>query len=299
MIHFPISGVETYWWVPILFTFTVSLFSSTGGVSGAFLLLPFQMSVLGFTGPAVSATNLLYNVCAIPSGVYSYVREKRMLWALAGVTLMGTLPGVIIGAVVRVKYMPDPKTFKFFAGLVLLYIAVRLVIDLYKSEPAQRRKQTPAEAYAVTDVRLRLKKISYVFDGQRMEASVPGLLILSLLVGIVGGIYGIGGGAILAPLFVTVFRLKVHTIAGAALFGTFATSVVGLLSYTFLAPIFSVTGEPTQPDWLLGLFFAVGGALGMFIGARLQRHLSAAVIKVILCVILLFVAGKYILQFFV
>jgi len=31
------------------------------GISGAFLLLPFQMSVLGFSTPSVSATNFLYN----------------------------------------------------------------------------------------------------------------------------------------------------------------------------------------------------------------------------------------------
>ena len=33
-----------------------------GGVSGAFLLLPFQVSVLGFTSPAVSPTNLIFNI---------------------------------------------------------------------------------------------------------------------------------------------------------------------------------------------------------------------------------------------
>jgi len=40
--------------------FAISSFTSAGGVSGAILLLPFQMSVLGFTSPAVSATNQLF-----------------------------------------------------------------------------------------------------------------------------------------------------------------------------------------------------------------------------------------------
>ena len=77
MIEFPISGVETYWWLPILVSFLISSLTSTGGLSGAFLLLPFQMSVLGFTSPAVSATNLLYNIVAIPSGVARFYKEKR------------------------------------------------------------------------------------------------------------------------------------------------------------------------------------------------------------------------------
>ena len=53
-MHFPVSGVEVSPLVPPLVAFAISFFTSTGGVSGAFLLLPFQMSVLGFTSPAVS-----------------------------------------------------------------------------------------------------------------------------------------------------------------------------------------------------------------------------------------------------
>ena len=69
MFEFPISGVETWWWLPALVAFLISSLTSTGGVSGAFLLLPFQVSFLGFTGPAVSSTNLVYNIVATPGGV--------------------------------------------------------------------------------------------------------------------------------------------------------------------------------------------------------------------------------------
>ena len=46
---------------------------------------------------------------------------------------------------------------------------------------------------------------------------------MSIGVGIVGGIYGIGGGAPIAPFPVTAFRLPPHTAAGTALAATFAT----------------------------------------------------------------------------
>jgi hypothetical protein len=79
---FPVSGVETNPVAPFLVALVVSSFTSMGGVSGAFLLLPFQMSVLGFTSAAVSPTNLVFNVVAIPSGVYRNLREGRMNWPL-------------------------------------------------------------------------------------------------------------------------------------------------------------------------------------------------------------------------
>jgi len=74
MIEFPVSGVETYWWLPALVAFVISVFTSMGGLSGAFLILPFQVSILGFTGPAVSPTNLVYNIIAIPGGVLRFWR---------------------------------------------------------------------------------------------------------------------------------------------------------------------------------------------------------------------------------
>ena len=71
-MYFPASGVTVTPWVPVLVAFVISFFASMGGISGAFLILPFQMSVLGYTHPSVSATNQLFNIVAIPSGVYHF-----------------------------------------------------------------------------------------------------------------------------------------------------------------------------------------------------------------------------------
>jgi uncharacterized protein len=96
-MFFKTAGIEVAPWVPPLVAFAISFFTSMGGVSGAFLLLPFQMSFLGYTAPSVSATNQLFNIVAIPSGVWRYYREGRMVWPLTLVVIVGTLPGVFIG----------------------------------------------------------------------------------------------------------------------------------------------------------------------------------------------------------
>src|SRR5512134_2885199 len=105
---FPVSGVDTPVWVPPLVALVVSFFSSMGGVSGAVLLLPFQMSVLGFTSPAVSPTNLVFNIVAIPSGLYRYAREGRLIPPLTWVVVAGTVPGVMAGQLLRFSWLPDP-----------------------------------------------------------------------------------------------------------------------------------------------------------------------------------------------
>ncbi len=299
-VTFPISGVKTWVFLPPLVAFVVSFFTSMGGVSGAFMLLPYQMSVMNYTSPSVSGTNQLFNIVAIPSGVWRYMKEKRMVWPLTWAVIVGTLPGVLIGAWVRVEYLPDPKNFKFFVGLVLGYIGIRLLSDIIRGKkkaagsPNNDSTQQTAD-FIVTDTRFSWRQVEFKFGGEQFAFSVPGVFFLCLVVGIIGGIYGIGGGSIIAPFFVAIFHLPVYAVAGAALMGTFVTSVAGVIIFQVLAPFYP--DMRIAPDWSLGLLFGIGGFCGMYLGARCQKYVPAHIIKMILCFCVIFVSGKYILGF--
>jgi len=318
-ILFPVSGVKTNVFIPPLVALIVSFFTSMGGVSGAFLLLPFQMSVFNYTSPSVSATNFVYNIVAIPSGVYRYLKEGRMAWPLTSIVILGTLPGVFIGYYIRILYLPDPRAFKFFVGWVLLYIGVRLLYEVTGKATAARRKMraldekfsertkqirgqqksriaagVPPEAVVKT-VSASFSRIEYEFWDERFSFSTIAMFLLAFIVGIIGGTYGIGGGAIIAPFCVAVFHLPVYTVAGAALMGTFLTSVAGVLFYSVLP---AEAGMPTSPDWLLGFLFGIGGTAGIYLGARAQKFVPQKYIKLILGVIITFLALRYISQFF-
>jgi uncharacterized membrane protein YfcA len=119
---------------------------------------------------------------------------------------------------------------------------------------------------------------------------------ICFLVGIVGGIYGIGGGAIVAPFFVAIVGLPVYTVAGAALMGTFITSLAGVAFYQYLSLVY--TDMAVAPDWLLGALFGIGGFFGMYLGARTQKYVPARAIKSILCCCVLLVALRYIVGYF-
>lgn len=294
MFTFPISGVETWWWLPALVAFVISSLTSTGGVSGAFLLLPFQVSFLGFTGPAVSSTNLVYNIVATPGGVYRYFCEGRMVWPLALAITIGTLPGLLIGAIIRVVWLGDPAKFKFFVGMVLLYLGGRLLFDIMKRSSLKAKL---AGKGVVTSKRFRPFAIEYEYDNISYNVSAVWIYALTFTVGIIGGAYGIGGGAIIAPFLVAIFGLPVYTVAGPALFGTFVSSIAGVAIYYFLVPVFVPSQPPINPDWLLGLSFGVGGFLGTYVGARLQRFIPARVIKLILMLGILYISVRYIVGF--
>ncbi|MBM9515269.1 sulfite exporter TauE/SafE family protein [Desulfogranum marinum] len=298
-MFFPVSGVEVNPCTPFIVAFIVSFFTSMGGVSGAFLLLPFQVSVLGYTTPSVSSTNQLYNIIATPSGVYRYIKEKRMLWPLTWAVIIGTLPGVFIGAWVRIKYLPDPKNFKLFVGTVLCYIGCQLFLDITKKKVPKKGSNPLQAARDESTIRMvtsNIKQVVFTFGGQTHTFSTLAVYAVCFLVGVVGGIYGIGGGAIVAPFFVVIIGLPVHVVAGAALMGTFITSVAGVAFYQYFSLIYS--DGAVAPDWALGLLFGCGGFCGMYLGARVQKFVSGRAIKSILCGCVLFVSAKYIGGYF-
>jgi uncharacterized membrane protein YfcA len=288
-VVFPVSGVKSNLLVPPLVALSISFFSSMGGLSGAFFIVPFQVSVLGYVSPSVSATNFVYNIVGIPGGLLSYMREGRMNWPLAAVIVAGSVPGILAGYFLRISVLPDPERFKVFVGLVLLAVGGRLFYDVLHTWNAE--KTPPAGApgkLLLKGVKTGLFHLEFRLGEERYTLRTMPLFFFTLGVGIVGGAYGIGGGAVVAPFLVAVFRLPVYAVAGATLLGTFVASIAGVTFYSAIP-----SAHQTSPDWLLGLLFGAGGVVGMYLGGRAQRHVPQRIIKLILGVILLFVAGNY------
>ncbi len=115
---------------------------------------------------------------------------------------------------------------------------------------------------------------------------------LALAVGVVGGIYGIGGGSILAPILLAL-GLSVYEVAGAALAATFITSVAGVLTYQFLQ---LQHGGTIAPDWMLGLAMGAAGLAGSYTGAQLQPRLPEVLIRRLLGILVLLIAARYLTQ---
>jgi uncharacterized membrane protein YfcA len=226
--------------------------------------------------------------------VYRYLREQRVVWPLAVVVILGTLPGVFGGAVLRVTYLSDPSDFEVFVGLVLLYLGTRLLYEVVARLRAGGPWATIRPGNSAVEIdSVSLLRVTYKFGEKLYSFSTPAVFLLALAVGVVGGIYSIGGGSIIAPFLVTVFGLPVYTVAGATMIGTFATSVSGVIFYEVLAT--TTLGEQVAiaPDWLLGLVLGVGGLAGTYAGARLQRFMPEFWIRAILGILVMLLAFRY------
>ena len=110
----------------------------------------------------------------------------------------------------------------------------------------------------------------------RVPPSNRFIVSMALGVGVVGGIYGIGGGSLLSPVLVA-RGMPVSTVAPAALMSTFMTSIVGAATYVLLAA--AATGD-IAPDWRVGIGCGVGGLCGVYLGAHMQPFLPERALRV-------------------
>jgi uncharacterized membrane protein YfcA len=225
-------------------------------------MLPLQLSVLNVANPAVTPTNLLYNGIAGPGALFRYGRTGQVRGPLTRLLLAGTIPGVILGAIVRVFLLPGPEAFRVVAGLVLVTLAVWLI------------RRTVLSA------------------GVHGSLSPGAVVALALGVGVVGGIYGIGGGSILSPILVG-SGMTLAVVAPAALASTFVTSIIGVLTFAVLG-LFA--HGSIAPDWPIGIACGLGGLVGGYLGARLQPRLPEQSLRLLLGCLALGVGGLYLIE---
>jgi uncharacterized protein len=251
--------------VALLAAYLLAAIATPAGVSGAVLLLPFQVSVLGTPSPAVTPTNLLYNVVATPGAIYRYWRQGQTGGRLAGFLIAGTLPGVIAGSVIRVELLPGQRTFDLVVAAVLVPLGIWLAV-------------TPPRPLAPDRARA---------SGVGLPS--PAVVALAAIVGCIGGIYGVGGGSILSPILIGTGRRPAE-VAPAALSSTFVTSVAGVI--TFLVLSLRQHGA-VAPDWSIGIALGVGGLAGAYTGARIQGRLPELAIRRVLGVLVVAIGVRY------
>ncbi len=246
--------------VALAAAFVIAVVATPAGVSGAVLLLPFQVDVLGTPSPAVTPTNLLYNVVATPGALYRYWRQGQTGGRLAVVLISGTLPGVVAGSVIRVEWLTGARGFALGGG---------------RARPGPG--QPAAEAGPTVT---------------RRAIPAPALVTLAVAVGCVGGIYGIGGGSVLAPVLIGSGRRPAE-VAPAALASTFVTSVAGVITFTVLS---AHTHGAVAPDWPTGIALGVGGLAGGYTGARVQSRLPDLIIRRVLGVLVVAIGIRYLVS---
>ena len=244
--------------IAMLCGFVIALVTTPVGVSRAVFLLPVQLDLLKVPNPSVTPTNLLYNVVSGPGALLRH--RARLRSSLVGKLLCGTVPGVVVGACVRVWLVPDARTFRLVAAVVLLALGSWLVV---------RTLRQGTEGSGVGPPRS------------------PGLVALSFAVGAVGGVYGIGGGSILGR------SRSVRSCARQASTGALALGLSRPWHGASTSRHRLGADGSIAPDWTTGLGRWRGGLVGGYLGARWSHLAPERALRLLLGAVAIALAATY------
>ena len=98
---------------------------------------------------------------------------------------------------------------------------------------------------------------------------------VGLIAGFISGLFSAGGGMIVVPAFVHIFKLDEAEAR--------ATSVFAILPMVLTSGLFYYNNNI---DWNIGIKCAIGGIIGGVIGAKLLKKLPDKILKIIFIVFL-------------
>jgi len=119
----------------ILMCFLLAAVAGTG-VGGGGLFLVYLTGPMGFSQIPAQAVNLFYFLAAaVPS---TLTRARRLPWRMAGLCILGGIPGVFLGSMVR-DLVPEELLGKIFGGLLAVSGAAVFFIREKKKEPPPKK----------------------------------------------------------------------------------------------------------------------------------------------------------------
>jgi uncharacterized protein len=247
----------------------IGAFGTLIGAGGGFLLVP--LLVLGYHFPPAQAvgTSLSLVFLNAASGSVAYLRQRRVDLSLAWKFAASTMPGAILGAFLTRSI--SSWLFSLLFGIVLLAIAVLLFsgIAMAPSRRADHRQVLDAGSQA---------------HGYRVDVWKG--VVVSLLVGFMSSILGIGGGIIHVPFLIVALSLPIHIATATSHFVLSISAFVGAVTFLALGNV------ELRTVALMGIGILVGAQLG----ARASLRAGATLIRRILAGSLAVVGLRMILQ---
>ncbi len=224
------------------------------GVGGGFLIVPFLLLAYGLPAPIAAATSLFVVLLNASSGSFTYLRLRRVDIRTGLVLALGTVPGALMGPWLASR-VPE-QIFRAIFGVFLLVMAGFLALRPERIAPG-------------ATVRAGFGRISSRFQppgGELLEYSysLPLALTISIAVGALSSMLGIGGGIVHVPAMIHVLGFPAHIATATSQFVLAITAAAGVTEYVRRALV----------DWQFALPLGAGVIVGAQIGARLSHRIK-------------------------
>jgi len=265
--------LQNLWLIPL--GFFIGTYGTLIGAGGGFILMPILLLLYPGENPelltSISLAVVFFNAF---SGSVAYSRMKRIDYRSGFLFSVATIPGAIFGALTT-AYIPR-RLFDLIFGLLMIAASVFLL--LHPNRKNELKEETPN--YHLTRNLTEANGANHTYSYNPIVG-----VGLSLFVGYISSLLGIGGGVIHVPALVHILNFPIHIatatshfiLAVMAMTGTTVHVATGVFSHgvrrTILLAIGVLLGAQlgarlsirVHGDWIIrGLAIALG-----FVGARI------------------------------
>ena len=247
----------------------IGAFGTFIGAGGGFLLVPLLLLAYHFSHPMAVGTSLALVFLNAASGTVAYLRQRRVDLSLGWKFAAATIPGAIAGAFVSRSL--STSAFSVAFGVVLLGIAA--VLASGRTMPPSRR----ADQRSMVDAGGQTH--AYAVDAWKGVA-------LSVGVGFMSSVLGIGGGIVHVPFLIVVLSLPVHVATATSHFVLSISAFVGGATFYALGDV----------DVRTTLLMGAGILIGAQLGARASVRAGPTTIRWVLAVALALVGLRMVLH---
>ncbi len=282
-IYLPIAELPIDVLLLIGMGMAVGFISGMFGVGGGFLMTPLLIFIGIPPAVAVASQSAQITATSTTAALFYWRRgalDLRMGSLLLAGGLLGTLLGVLFfNSLRRVGQLETFITISYVillggTGVLMLGESVRAMLNARSGKTRKVRRGGRHHWYEGLPLKMR-------FPRSGLYISVIPLLALALFIGFAGAVLGIGGGFILVPAMIYIFRVPTALVAG--------TSQFQILFSMIAATILHATTNQSV-DIVLASLLILGGVFGAQFGARAGAGLRAETFRFLLALLVLAVA---------
>ncbi|KKI93366.1 membrane protein [Bacillus sp. SA1-12] len=262
------------WVILLIIGFIAGTIGSLVGLGGGIIVVPMLLTLGSYfsnfqdVSPQVAVgTSLLVVIFTGLSSTLTYMKYKKVDYKSGLIFFIGSGPGGIVGAYVNKLF--DTSSFSLWFGLFMIFISIVLMV---KDKLPQRRGKQQAKNAVVC---------SFIGD-DGMEHSysyhpVPGIII-SFVVGLISGLFGIGGGALMVPAMILLFMFPAHIAVATSMFIIFLSASTSSVTHIALGNINWMFAAVLIP----GAWF--GGRFGALINTKLKNKTIVHLLRIVLII---------------
>lgn len=247
---------QLLWLIPL--GFAVGTVGTLIGAGGGFILVPVLLIIYPDKSPetitSISLAVVFFNAV---SGTQAYAKMKRIDYKSGLIFAAAGIPGSLIGAMAT--SMLPRYWFDIIFGVLMVAVSTFLI---FRAIREKQNGNKPAEHKAghfprkITDA----DGLEHIFSYNPSRG-----IIISIFVGFLSSMMGIGGGIIHVPAMINLLNFPVHIATATSHFMLIIMSFTGSIVHVFDGVL------------MKGILQIFGLAIGVIFGARLGAKLSRKV----------------------